>query len=1183
MNKKDILKQLETTNDAHKKQKHVIRIGEKHAQEIEGPHPVFVEEGELEEKLQVKGESQEKLQVKGESTIKPSKYIVDSRMGFFDRSLALDRIQKMMKGEEVANLNQQRIKSAPADSHSLWSMTNKDFNAAPEGRIEIFSGLDKNRLYAELVGKKNIKASEEDIKAPIEEVKLPEEIVLQKDAKIQEEDEPKKVIEEEDSPKVPGEAKEEKEKEEKKEVKIPEEEKVPGEKKKRVSKRQPKEVIAADIPRGQLVITDKVVSDRVPKRKSYVRKISPYYMYNRRIFVQKLGPLFKSHADEIAAVVDEDVSCDNRTSKNFDLLTHQKVVTDYLNTYTPYRGLLIYHGLGSGKTCTSIAIAEGMKTDKEIVVMTPASLKVNFFSELKKCGDDIYRRKQHWVKQLAKTQSEADIIGRALALDPDVIQRKGVWLMNTKLESNFDTLSSAEQAEIDQQLDQMIRAKYQDINYNGMNGNIMKRISKEYTINPFDNKVVIIDEAHNFISRIMNKLKDPDSISYRLYEYLMGATNAKVVFLSGTPIINYPNEIGIMFNMLHGYIKTWKFPITVKTESKTDKESIMRLFRKERITTYDYLEYSGSELTITRNPYGFVNVQKRTAKEGDDEMTAYGGIQLDPAGNVSDAEFEKRVIEVLGRAGLEVSRKGISIVNHKSLPDDTETFLKMFVDPETGNLNNADLLKRRILGLTSYFRSAQEQLLPKYEKATDFQEIRVEMSDYQLMKYSEVRNQERERDKKKNQKNRAKVGEDTFQVSSSYRIFSRELCNFVFPEMVERPGMLKKADFAALFGKLDAMMGKEKESEFETRVAAAEETADSEKAAEALAKLMENGDAVLSKEGLAKYSPKFLNILENIEDPENVGLHLLYSQFRTLEGIGILKVILEYHGFQELKMVKTAAGEWDIGSLEPGKQRFLLYTGTETPEEKEILRHIYNSNWDQISPSLRERLELISPNNYLGEIVKVFMITASGAEGINLENTRFVHITEPYWHATRLEQVIGRARRICSHKNLPEELRTIHVFMYLSVMSDAQKNSRDNLLLMTQDLSRLDNETPITTDEYLYEISNVKESVNRQILMAVKETAVDCSLYKNTENLVCYGAQVVRSNEFASVPELMNDSSQKTDLNFKTKKKKLVEATVAGTKYLYNNETGELYDQATLKPVGKKVVVENGKVRIVAI
>ena len=41
-----------------------------------------------------------------------------------------------------------------------------------------------------------------------------------------------------------------------------------------------------------------------------------------------------------------------------------------MNLYTPYRGLLLYHGLGSGKTCTSIAIAEGMKDSKSIIIMT---------------------------------------------------------------------------------------------------------------------------------------------------------------------------------------------------------------------------------------------------------------------------------------------------------------------------------------------------------------------------------------------------------------------------------------------------------------------------------------------------------------------------------------------------------------------------------------------------------------------------------------------------------------------------------------------------------------------------------------------------------------------------------------------------------------------------------------------
>ena len=66
------------------------------------------------------------------------------------------------------------------------------------------------------------------------------------------------------------------------------------------------------------------------------------------------------------------------------LYKHQKIVRDYINLYTPYRGLLIYHGLGSGKTCTSIAVAEGMKSAKRVIVMTPASLRRNYLEEIKK-------------------------------------------------------------------------------------------------------------------------------------------------------------------------------------------------------------------------------------------------------------------------------------------------------------------------------------------------------------------------------------------------------------------------------------------------------------------------------------------------------------------------------------------------------------------------------------------------------------------------------------------------------------------------------------------------------------------------------------------------------------------------------------------------------------------------------
>ena len=58
------------------------------------------------------------------------------------------------------------------------------------------------------------------------------------------------------------------------------------------------------------------------------------------------------------------------------------------------------------------------------------------------------------------------------------------------------------------------------------------------------------------------------------------------------------------------------------------------------------------------------------------------------------------------------------------------------------------------------------------------------------------------------------------------------------------------------------------------------------------------------------------------------------------------------------------------------------------------------------------------------------MITAAGAEGINLKNVRYVHITEPYWHPVRVQQAID-ARRICSHEELPPDLEISKLFYTL--------------------------------------------------------------------------------------------------------------------------------------------------------
>ena len=90
------------------------------------------------------------------------------------------------------------------------------------------------------------------------------------------------------------------------------------------------------------------------------------------------------------------------------------------------------------------------------------------------------------------------------------------------------------------------------------------------------------------------------------------------------------------------------------------------------------------------------------------------------------------------------------------------------------------------------------------------------------------------------------------------------------------------------------------------------------------------------------------------------GLHLVYSQFRTAEGIGIFSLVLEKNGFARFRIKKNSMGFWDVDipDIDEGKPTYALYTGTETVEEKEILRHIYNGEWDQIPESIGNVLKL---------------------------------------------------------------------------------------------------------------------------------------------------------------------------------------------------------------------------------
>ena len=146
---------------------------------------------------------------------------------------------------------------------------------------------------------------------------------------------------------------------------------------KRSTKKVQKGVIELG-PEHMIKIGDTRLEKRLPSIPVFDMKVSSYYMNNREIFVNFINDLFKDYKEDL---LDETkgISCEDigKDTGKVSLLTHQKIVRDYINLYSPYRGLLLYHGLGSGKTCTSIGIAEGMKSARKVIIMTPASLKRN--------------------------------------------------------------------------------------------------------------------------------------------------------------------------------------------------------------------------------------------------------------------------------------------------------------------------------------------------------------------------------------------------------------------------------------------------------------------------------------------------------------------------------------------------------------------------------------------------------------------------------------------------------------------------------------------------------------------------------------------------------------------------------------------------------------------------------------
>ena len=239
-----------------------------------------------------------------------------------------------------------------------------------------------------------------------------------------------------------------------------------------------------------------------------------------------------------------------------------------------------------------------------------------------------------------------------------------------------------------------------------------------------------------------------------------------------------------MFNILRGYIKTWKF--TLRIESKTAiteqymRESVFKTGTKAGAIA-DYIKYTPSTATleITRNPFGFTNKSKKGNHDG---------VRVGAWGETSDDQFVRDTVKSLKKEGMTVLTD--TVVLNTALPDTPAEFNQYFIGDDNV-VKNLELFKRRIIGLVSYFPDIY-RLMPSYG-AGDFHVIKIPMSNFQFGAYEEMRAIERKQEvnnaRRRLRAQNAGIFEET---ASTYRMYSRAFCNFVFPAPeINRPFKIK--------------------------------------------------------------------------------------------------------------------------------------------------------------------------------------------------------------------------------------------------------------------------------------------------------------------------------------------------------------------------------------------------------
>ena len=915
---------------------------------------------------------------------------------------------------------------------------------------------------------------------------------------------------------------------------------------------------------------------------------------------------------------------------NSSLKVYQVLVQNYLALNTPYRGLLVYHGLGTGKTATAISLAEGLSSKMRINTLLPASLEGNFIGEI--MGDPI-KGKMGWgeeinIKNKWKFFKLSDIndefkekykldgkilrsIQNATARELDHDDKKnaksirGLYVPDKDGQS-YEELDDLHKIFLTQEIFYLIKTKYNFIHYNPFpkvksssikefegdsdeededlylldeeekkktltyNQTMVKDLEKRLKFNkktfnvdsPFYGECVIVDEVHNFVREILNPSSKPSKV---FYEWIVNAENVKLVFLSGTPIINKPAEIAVLYNMLKGLIKIYSFTIQTNMDIEQVTKRFNHIFYENKKSDIElfYVERKKGKIVISfiqertnfesvMDPSDNIVYTVQSKKEGlktfDDFITEiYKGLhelfkdediipnkasfdEMSPGGKNSILKGKPVIYDKNLKITFNRRQKLFEILEDDILTDMTnnDNFMSYFFEgsseiPEKKKI----LMKRMLMGLTSYYPIDRSSIVdmpnvkdPEYISeelknhriVENMNVVPCMMSQTQFEKYLEVYSKEKSMDAFARMNNY----EDT---PFHYHMRTRQTCNIVYADDDFRT--TKKTD--------------ENDDEIErlkTR---------------SFQKILDEMSLGLTKD-LKNLSPKMFAIMNNINkftietDQGRVptGKILFYSDFRSDGGSEAFELMLKSNGYEKFDNKDP--------QKEKGK-RYTFITGAEGQQERSINKENFNDK-----------------KNKYGDYIQIMIISSAGAEGISLTCVRQVHILEPFWNYVRIDQVLGRAIRMKSHVDLPKEDRNVEQYLYLSVLpqglnlesvyqslksdphqtwtipefeedqvkSELSKSENREFKEILDSIIRINVDTGgESADNHLFEIMERKYKVSLEISSIIKESSLDCIQHTRDDpelNDKCIRFSDKLSGEIAYFPGISSKVLENIDI-----------------------------------------------------